>query len=94
MARYNSHDGDPRDLGTPKDVAEGVQGWDETLGKSMQLIWRVLQENNGISIPAYRFQDLCIDMAVDIILHDAPVTLEFAYETCGYEMKPTEEVPF
>ena len=94
MARYNSHDGDPRDLGTPKDVAEGVQGWDETLGKCMQLIWRVLQEQGYIGTPAYQFQDLCIDMAVDIILHDSPATLEFAYITCGYEMTPTAEVPF
>ena len=78
---------------TPKEFAEGQPDWDEKIGICTQLLFRVLEEQNGmIDVSAFDFMYMIQEFAISVIAHRAPCTLDQAYEIAGYDMKPTFSV--
>jgi len=87
---------------TPCEYAESQPDWNEKYGKCTQLLFKVLEEQQGtIDVSAFDFMYMIQEMTIRVIAHNAPCTLDFAYEVAGYDMKPkvvvsgnTDPVPF
>lgn len=81
---------------SPQDYAIAQPEWHTVLGECLELIYRVLEEQNGTDQSAsflfYRAQNL----AVEVIACKRDKTLAEAYEELGYEMKTesSDEIPF
>ena len=76
---------------TPLEYGECQPDWDEKYGKCTQIMYRVLEEQKGITdVSAFDFMHLIQEFTIQVVVHKVPCTLDQAYEVAGYDMDPQD----
>ena len=94
--RWHEHHQSMNDY-SEHDYATGQPEWNDTLGRCLELVYRVLKEQSGTETSAFNLYHSAEEFAVRVIANKKPCTLDEAYILMGYpepEKPPVTDIPF
>ena len=72
--------------------AEAHPDWDLNVGRCMQLLFRVMMQQNKHEVIVTDFMYMVEKYAIGVTLHDVPCDLDQAYAVAGYIRHPVKKV--